>query len=344
MSKNTVSLRNSIKLNAESLFQVVKARSTSEELVIICPQPGCGDRSGNRSINLKTGATNCWRCNKASRNFFQWCRQLGYEVDEDGVDTGMTATDAQTMLGNVGKHAKVLVPVVSGIRLPQGFETCADNPKSVYTRLIGEMAVKKHLRLDDMLEAGVGFTRNNPRWEPYAIFPVLEWQRVVYFQGRKYRSKPGESTKLFPTRQEAPLSSKYWIYGLDELRSGTASTAIVVESILNVLSLRKELRKRGQLNQVVPVCVFKHAISQPQLIKLLGVKHLKEVCLMFDRDALKASWDQASRLADRKRVTIAELPDIGEAKLDANDDVELALQVFDTRSRFSDSSRLLRQF
>ena len=46
----------------------------------------------------------------------------------------------------------------------------------------------------------------------------------------------------------------------------------------------------------------------------------------------------------RDRVTIAELPDIGEAKLDANDDVELALQVFDTRARFSDSSRLLRQF
>lgn len=334
-------IKHNIKTTAESLFDVVKGRSTAVELVVICPVPSCGDRSGNRSINLKTGATNCWRCNKGSGNFFAWCRSLGYDVDE-GESASISRSDTEELIDSIGARDKKFIPIVSKIALPSGFTQIGKTPRSVYERSIGKMAVKKNLSYEDLFEAKVGFTRDNPRWEPYAIFPVIEWDIVAYYQGRKYSPRPGEATKLFPTKTEAPLGSRYWVYNIDELRKG-GEIAIIVESILNVLSLRKRLKELG-IEGVVPVCVFKHAVSDAQAAKIAAVKSVKEVCIMFDLDAKSASWSEARKLSSSmRRVSIAEIPDVGKGKtLDANDDVDLALEAFANRSTSSESARVLR--
>jgi hypothetical protein len=73
-----------LKAIVEDLFQVVKDRSTNTELVFVCPQPGCGDNTGNRSVNLQTGKTNCFRCNKGG-DFAKWARWLGYVIDDAGA-------------------------------------------------------------------------------------------------------------------------------------------------------------------------------------------------------------------------------------------------------------------
>ena len=235
----------------EALFDVVPNRCTSEEVVFICPVPGCGDRTGNRSANLKNGKTSCWRCNRGG-DFIKWCRMLGYSVDESGaVDPDVNAVEEAL---NAVDQTKVLTPVVTDCKLPRGFTLCSDAPDSVYTKLIAEMAESKHLLLGDLELARVGFTKRDPKWEPYAIFPVFEWGKVVYFQGRLYNSKPGEATKRFPSRREVPLGSKYWVYNIDKARD-YAHTIIVVESILNVLSLERKLFEEG-IDHVVPVCVF----------------------------------------------------------------------------------------
>lgn len=328
----------SLKSVVESTFDVVKGRSTEHELVILCPEPGCGDRSGNRSVNLKTGKTNCWRCNKGG-NFVLWARKLGYELDV--VISGSSVDQLIEMLDR--KEERVFVPSASDVKLPKGFTPCAEDMDSVYTRLIGKMAVRKNLELKDFVKAGVGFTKADPAWESFAIFPVVEYGRVVYFQGRTYTDEPGEKTKKFPSRSEVPLSAKYWVYGLDDLRKPQSKVAVVVESILNVLSLRKKFSEQGVVDKV-PVCVFKHSISKPQAAKIMKCKNVDEICLLFDHDAIQLAWESSSKLSSLMKITIAEMPSTDDnKKMDANDNVDVAYQVIQSRKRADvATSRLTR--
>lgn len=320
-----------LKSEIEHLFQVVKHKSTAEEMVILCPE--CGDQSGHRSINLKTGQTFCFRCNKGKHNkghLIGWAKALGHQLAHAG---DFTAVNLDNMFEH--KPASTGIPLVTSVKLPEGFATIKSNPKSVYTKLISEMAVRKNLLKDDFIEAGVGFTRENPRWEPFAIFPVEEYGRVVYYQGRTYVDVPGESTKLFPSRKECPFGASNFVYNIDTVRATKASTVIVVESILNVLSLRWKLRELGVID-VVPVCVFKHFISEVQMRKMLKLPKLKEICVIFDHDAIDKTWDMLSLLGHRIKMTIAEMPSDGKnKKMDPNDDVEAALIAFDKRKAYS---------
>lgn len=313
----------------EALFDVVPNRCTSEEVVFICPVPGCGDRSGNRSANLKNGKTSCWRCNRGG-DFVRWSKSLGYNIDESGsAEPDITAVEEAM---NAVDQPKLVAPVITDCRLPKGFTLLSDAPKSIYTKLIAEMAESKHLTQEDFERVRVGFTKRDPKWEPYAIFPVFEWGRVVYFQGRMYNAQPGEATKRFPARSEVPLGSKYWVYNIDAARN-CAKTVIIVESILNVLSLERKLVQEG-IYDVVPVCVFKHAVSAPQSAKLMSLRNVEEFCFMFDADATSEAWRFAERASNHRRVTVAEIPALdGRKTFDPNDDVEVAWGRFVERRR-----------
>ena len=319
-----------LKAAVDALFTVIKDRSSSTELCFVCPQPGCGDSTGNRSVNLKTGLTFCFRCNNGG-DFVHWARHLGYEVEDDGLRAHAVPIDE--LVFDPPRDRRDELPVVASVPLPKGFAYCHDRPRSVYTELIGEMAERKNLALQDVLDARVGFTKIDPRWERYAIFPSFEYDQVVYYQGRTYVDVEGESTKLFPSRQEVPHGAKYWVYGIDELRTAQAPIAIAVESILNVLSLRRFLAENS-ITGVVPVCVFKHYISKPQARKLMQLPFLQEICLLYDHDATDSSWEKAPLLADKVKITVAEMPPgPGGAKNDPNDDVKSAWQVFEARQR-----------
>lgn len=325
-----------LRIEIENLgFHIIPDRTHGDEIVFVCPEPGCGDVSGNRSANLKNGKTSCWKCGKGG-DFVRWARRLGYKIEEDGT-VSAEMSESEELLRSV-EPEKTFVPVTSDAKLPRGFIRCADRMESVYTRMIGEMAVRKNLSLDDMVEAGVGFTKTDPVWEPYAIFPVSEWGQLVYYQGRTYVDEPGESTKRFPDRNSVKLGSKYWVYNVDEARESRAKVIIVVESILNVLSLRKKIRQLG-VEGVTPVAIFKHAISSPQQHKMLSCKHASEICLMFDPDALREAWKTAQySLPGRRDVTVAEMP-VG---IDANDDVDAAWKRFESRKESKTASSTLR--
>ena len=318
-----------LKRTIESLFQVVKERCTPDEIVFICPVPGCGDESGNRSTNLKSGRTNCWRCNKAG-DFVKWAKFLGYSIEEgtSSVGVALENVDLRPWVPQA-EHA----PVVRDIPLPEGFHFCSDYPNSVYTQLIGEMAERKNLSLEDLLAARVGFTQKSIKWEPYALFPVFDYDRVVYWQGRTYDDVPGATTKRFPDKTEAPYGAKYWVYGVDELRRDKSSVVIVVESILNVLSLRRYMHENG-LAGATPVCVFKHYLSAPQARKIIELPFVEEICLLYDHDATRSAWQKSVMIGDYVRTTVAQMPPgPGGAKNDPNDDVATAWEVFERRTR-----------
>lgn len=325
----------SLKFAIETMFDVVKDRCTQDEIVFVCPVPGCGDASGNRSANLKTGKCFCFRCNTGG-DFVKWANWVGFAVDDDSGSAASTDELERQIADKVLELPipKPFIPVISELKLPSGFQLCCDNLESVYTREIGKMAVRKNLAPEDLVNAGVGFTREDSKWEPFAIFPVIEHGRLVYFQGRTYWDDPGVSTKRFPSRSEAPLSSKYWLYNLDALQAEHVRVVVVVESILNVLSLQKKFSELGIVDMVA-VSVFKHAVSKAQFAKLRRFKHLAEICLLFDYDAIELSWKDAKRLDNHIPITIAEMPLSKEnKKLDPNDDVAAAIVALERRKRF----------
>lgn len=324
----------------ESTFQMAPGRSSQTELVFLCPEPGCGDQTGNRSVNTQTGYTNCWRCNKASRNFVQWARHLGYHFSSTGDEEALQGPLDFSLATRTPKGT--MLPAIRPVELPEGFEYLADNPESVYTRAIGEMAVRKNLTLEDFVDAHVGFTRVG-LWSDYAIFPVVEYRTVVYYQGRTYVDIPGKPTKKFPSNKTVPHGAKYWVYGIDDIIYGQPEIVIVVEAILNVLSLRKRLIELGWSN-VVAVSVFKHYASRPQWMKITGNKSVREVCFLFDHDALDNVWETLGRMPVTVPVTVAEMPATpNNRKLDPNDDVEAALDAFEARVPYSSKHALGRK-
>jgi hypothetical protein len=330
-----------LKHEIENTFRVVPGKSTSEELVFMCPE--CGDRSGHRSVNLKTGKTFCWRCNKGKNNkgyFLAWAKALGYQFNNDG---GQSLPVEQVLYGADDQDGAV--PLIQEVKLPKGFMEIKHRPKSVYTKLIGDMAKRKNLTLPDFFEAGVGYTMDTPLWEPYAIFPVREFDICVYYQGRTYIDVPGETTKKFPSRSEVKYGAAYWVYNIDEVRASQPEIVIIVESILNVLSLRWKLRELGWDKTVVPVCVFKHHISQVQVIKLARCVGVKEFCFLFDHDAIEQTWRNISGLANRRKVSVAEMPMLdGNEKMDANDNVDAAIGAIEKRKLFTPANAQERVF
>jgi len=313
----------------ESTFIVVREKSSAEELVIVCPE--CGDHSGHRSINVSTGKTFCFRCNKGKNNrghFGAWAAGLGYHFTT-AIDVSQVSFEEL----EAAKPEEFYLPPPRTVELPRGFTLLSEEPKSVYSRCIIEMAERKNLGADDFLRAKVGFTRNDPLWEPFAIFPVVDGGEIPYYQGRTYIDVPGETTKKFPSRKQVPYGATYWVYGINQLRFSEAPIVLVVESILNVLSLRRKLRELKR-KDVVPVAAFKHHVSRFQFARLMACKHVKEICFLFDHDAIDITWRMQMPAMGRK-ISIAEMPATAEnKKLDPNDDVDLAMEVFEKRESF----------
>lgn len=324
---------NRLRQEIGSLFTVVKERCTNEEIYIVCPVPGCPDKTGNRSINLKTGKTYCWHCrDKSKGNFFGWAKHLGYTVSQE--EAHQVSREELAALIERKEEREPLTPLPVDLKLPAGFKLLSENRKSCYWRFIREMAERKNLTIEDFEAVGAGFVREGA-WEPFCIFPVREYGQLVYYQGRTYDDEGVEVTKKFPNKRDVPLGSKYWVYNLNALAPATVEVAIIVESVLNVLSLRKRLPE-----WMIPVGTFTHHISRSQLAKFLRFKHVKEFCLLYDSDSTADAWDAADHMAGKLPISVAVMPtgqnSDGTVRVtnDANDDVEAALEAISQRQWF----------
>jgi hypothetical protein len=264
-------------------------------------------------------------------------RHLGIDARDlaDGVDNTVDISDAALSLTEHDDRPSFVIEVA----LPKGFTPLVDGRNTAYWRLIQRMAERKHLEIDDFEKAGVGYTRESPFWEPFAIFPIVEWGKTVYYQGRLYGTKLEgmKGTKKFPSKRLLPVGASNWVYNIDEARACHPKTIVVVESILNVLSFEKEARRCGLTpNDVVAVAVFKHAISKIQLKKIFSINSATEVSMLFDSDAMISSWETAENLSAFKNVTVCSMPD----GVDANDDAVQALKAFSNRRPLDDANYL----
>lgn len=324
--------KHQLKRLLEANFDVIAERCNDEEIAIICPEAGCGDQSGNCSINVKQGLVHCWRCNYKN-HVIPFLRHHDVSFEEESLEATINEDPTETLDDGLDGKKPAAENVV--VELPEGFTPLAKEPNTIYVRLIAQMAKRKHLYLQDFIDAGAGFTRDG-EWEPYCIFPVYELSRLVYYQGRTYATRfEGGKTKRFPRKKDVPLGASNWLYGYDRIIQGHIKTVIVVESILNVLSLRWRLLCEG-INDVAPVAVFKHAISPIQMTKLLA-SPAQEFCIMYDGDATKSAWEEARKLSGNRLATVATMP-VG---IDANDDASLAMARFAKREPYTPASALL---
>lgn len=307
-----------------STFQIIPDRSSEDEICILCPVPGCGDKSGNRYINVKTLFSHCWRCsNKQPSHVRTLFHIMGLEFNDDHV---LEPEELRELLR--GKSQRALTPIQE-VDLPPGFELLSQSRNSCYWRFCREMAERKRLNIEDLEEAGAGFTREGA-WEAFCIFPVIEGPRVVYYQGRTYNDSGRDKTKKFPSKKEIPYGPSYWVYNLEALADPKIELVIVVESILNVLSLKKRLRELD-LPHIVPVCVFTHFLSRSHVAKMLRYRHVKDWCILFDSDSTELAEETALALDVILPASVAAMPkgvnpdgSIRETN-DANDDVDAAL-------------------
>jgi len=314
------------------LFTIVPDRCSGDELVFLCPQ--CDDATGNRSVNVSNGLTNCWKCGNIpghAGNFIWWCRRLGFNVDD--VAPPPDLSEAEKLLESI--NSEPFIPSVVNVTLPKGFKSVRKNMSSGYVKLIERMANRKRLTLDDMVNADVGFTTEDSLWEPYAIFPVREYGRLVYYQGRTYVDDSSGKTKRFPNRKQCPYGMQNWVYNIDAIRLRQPKLVVAVEAILNVLSLEK----LG--TDFTTVCVFKHAISSIQLAKLAAFNCIEEVCVLYDSDSTLNAWVEAgSKLSNRLRVSIAKMPRVDGKKTDPNDNAQLAVESVQKRKPYTLVSEL----
>lgn len=320
-----------LRYQIESSFQVVKDRSTPEEICIICPVPGCQDKTGNRYLNVKTLLTHCYRCEGKSVGHIRSLFKIVGVVFDD--DQAMEPEQLKDMMR--GPVKKALTPV-QNVDLPEGFSLLRKNRESCYWQFCKEMAERKNLGIEDLEQTDAGFTREGD-WEPFCIFPVYENGRTVYYQGRTYLDDGFDKTKKFPSKHKVPYGASYWIHNIDALSGKDVRLVIVVESILNELSLKREIAKIGEEGKIVPVCVFTHKITTAQFAKMRRFPAIKEWCLLFDSDSTRDADLTAQELSSVLPVTVAEMPhginqDGSVRKTnDANDDVKAALQAISTR-------------
>lgn len=312
-------------------FDVVD--SSESEVVIICPVKGCGDTKGKCSVNADTLKVHCWRCTNGG-NLKKWAKRLGVEIDV--AEESATLKEVDGLSQAIDDVTRVRPAYFTDIALPEDFKKLRDNRGSIEHKWIGRMATRKNLTVEDFEAVGAGYVETGS-WEGYCIFPVEQYGNVCYYQGRTYNERAGEITKKFPSREVCPLSSKHWVYGIDEARVTKATNIIIVESILNVLSLRKELKRLG-IEGVAPVAVFKHSISREQSLKLASLRHCKDFCLLYDPDATLVALRgvRAQSSIPIKLITVAEmpweeLPDGTKKGIDANDNARIGVKMWKNR-------------
>lgn len=334
---NSSQLRQFLEIN----FRVVPQRCAGDEVVIVCPD--CNDASGNRGVNLRNGLTNCWKCGNGG-HVVSLCRRHGIEIDADAFSTA--GTDPEALLDAVLSgitRPKRRTSSVGELRLPHGFTPLAKDrvykpgrKHSVYYDLIARMAERKHLKVEDLTEVGAGYTRDDPQWEPYCIFPVVSrWRSLAYWQGRAYdeTTVPG---KRFPSRLDCPQGMSTSLYSHPTFPYWTARVLVVVESILNVITLTKRFRELGWTD-VAPVSTFRAGVSLHQW-RMLMDGCVEELCLLFDHDATSKAQQFAEFGAQHygrtsRIFTLAAMPATCGPKTDPNDDVDAAMAALLARCR-----------
>lgn len=150
-------------------------------------------------------------------------------------------------------------------------------------------------------EIGIGYVEGNIKLANYAIMPITEFGREVYWVARTFRgSNPKE---ISPTNEQVIYPRRELVYGLDEVQAGRE--VWVVEGIFDAERLRATCG-------VTTVAILGSNVSDHQIGKILAAKP-SHIHALFDGDVAgrKAASTLYAKIVGRSRckVTYHRLPE-----------------------------------
>src|SRR4051812_4729293 len=102
-------------------LHVVRDKCTSQEVTILCPQ--CADVAGHRGVNVRTLATNCFRCGNGG-GLLHWAQKIGVAIDlGDETPIGIGLDEMQSLLDQIETATEPVSPsgYIPEVKLPHGF-------------------------------------------------------------------------------------------------------------------------------------------------------------------------------------------------------------------------------
>lgn len=148
----------------------------------------------------------------------------------------------------------------------------------------------------------IGYSNLIPSLNNYVLFSVVEDGECRGYVARytKNISKDDKKTLRYKNDKGAKFSNL--IFGYDEIIENKTNTVIIVEGIIDKITLDNVLELNKQ-DDIKAVCTFGKKISFSQTIKLIR-KNVKNIILLLDYDAIKEMKKHGTRLESNFNVEI----------------------------------------
>ena len=250
------------------------------------------DKSGHLGINTKLNKVHCIRCDWGHGNASSWLERFDVHLVVSVVDI-VRETDS---LKKVFEKKKVTFDS-SVTPLPKEFQAIRKNQADYFT----ESLEKKGIRRDQILANGIGYCESG-KYEGYVIFPFVEEDEVVYFQGRAaYPDLLADpKTKKKNPDSKNGMGKNAWLYGINRARK--RCRIALVEGTLDQLSAQDFFDRNDGNTIAVSIQGTSLSFPSPDRHPLnsqwgkLAYFEPSEVLVMLDDDAYKKAVELSNIL------------------------------------------------
>lgn len=280
----------------EDRFGLVWVASGGEEIMVKCPfchRRGLSeDTSGHLALNIRKSKGHCVRCDKGIGDLQDWLRN--YHNMPFLSDVRKVGSDIRNLQKKMSKENLPQHPVEQEIPLPDGCSPMRVEAwgQDDYTRSLKDKGI-----FPEEAEYYSIHVCKSGKYDGYVIFPFIEDEQVVYWQGRAARK--GLMRKINPSKSQAPLGKAHWLYGRERIQKG--AKVYLVEGSLDHISAQRYLSKNfGEGHYATSIqgtaLSFPSNEDHPLNSQFGQLAELEpsEVCVLFDPDAKK----KAEGLAD----------------------------------------------
>lgn len=247
-----------------------------------CPHCGKEQKFG---VNLSSNRSNCFVCGTKKKPFTLLMM----------IENFVTKTEAMKFLMQFDE-SEVIEPLLElreerEVIIPESFKVLSLGDSQYGKSARGYMK-SRGFDIDELSMSGWGYCSKG-KYAGHIIMPFYNSGELFYFNARRFIGNGPKYNN--PTAQDLGIGKSLVIYNIDALYK--YDRVYIVESVMNAATLGDKA-----------IAIGGKAISKHQL-SLLIKSEVKEFVIILDSDATKEAVDQASKLANHKRVKIVHMPE-----------------------------------
>lgn len=148
----------------------------------------------------------------------------------------------------------------------------------------------------------MGYSNLIPSLKDYVLFSVIEDGECRGYVARYIKKIAKDDKKTLRYKNDKGAKFSNLIFGYDEIIENKTDTVIIVEGIIDKVTLDNVLELHKQ-DDIKAVCTFGKKISFSQTVKLLR-KGVKNIVLILDYDAIKEMKKHGQKLESHFNVKI----------------------------------------